>query len=111
MRPPPRRSRRPGAAAARARADCASPSPRHRTETRRMFSHQFYNVVHVVGIALLAAALGGMSLHAINGGTRRESRSRGLVAALHGTGALLVLVGGFGMLARLGVRHGASFPG
>jgi len=76
-----------------------------------MFSHQFYNVVHIVGIALLAAALGGMSLHAFNGGTRRESRARGLVAALHGTGALLVLVGGFGMLARLGFRHGASFPG
>jgi hypothetical protein len=76
-----------------------------------MFSHQFYNVVHIVGIVLLAVALGGLALHALNGGTRQSNGARGLVAALHGTGALLVLVGGFGMLARLGFRHGGGFPG
>lgn len=76
-----------------------------------MFSHSFYNVVHIVGIALVMSALGGVALHALNGGTRQTNRARSLVAALHGTGALLILVGGFGMLARLGFRHGASFPG
>jgi hypothetical protein len=76
-----------------------------------MFPYQLYNVVHILGIALLMTALGGMALHSVNGGLRRDNRARGLVAALHGLGALLVLVGGFGMLARLGFRHGAMFPG
>jgi hypothetical protein len=76
-----------------------------------MLSHQFYNVVHILGIVLLVMALGGMALHAANGGTRRDNVARGLVAALHGIGAFLVLLGGFGMLARLGVMHGSGFPG
>ena len=76
-----------------------------------MFSHAFYNVVHIVGIVLVMSALGGSALHAVNGGTRETNRARGLVAALHGAGVLLILVGGFGMLARLGFRHGANFPG
>jgi hypothetical protein len=76
-----------------------------------MFSHSFYNVVHIVGIVLVMSALGGVALHALNGGTRHTNQARALLAALHGTGALLILVGGFGMLARLGFRHGATFPG
>ncbi len=76
-----------------------------------MFSHQFYNVVHIVGIALVVTALGGMALHSLNGGLRRDNRARALVSSLHGIGLLVVLVGGFGMLARLGFRHGAMFPG
>jgi hypothetical protein len=76
-----------------------------------MFPYQFYNVVHIVGIVLVMSALGGTALHALNGGTRQNNRARGLVAGLHGTGVLLILVGGFGMLARLGFRHGAMFPG
>ena len=78
---------------------------------QRMFSHQFYNVVHIVGIVLLMTALGGLALHATNGGTRQSNAAHRLIASLHGTGVLLVLIGGFGMLARLGFRHGVSFPG
>ncbi|MDF1504902.1 hypothetical protein [Roseisolibacter sp. H3M3-2] len=76
-----------------------------------MFSHAFYNVVHIVGIVLVMSALGATAIHALNGGTRQTNRARGLVAALHGTGVVLILIGGFGMLARLGFRHGAMFPG
>lgn len=76
-----------------------------------MLSYQFYNTLHVIGILLLVTALGGMALHAANGGTRVTNVARGLIAALHGLGALLILVAGFGMLARLGVMHGAAFPG
>jgi hypothetical protein len=76
-----------------------------------MFSHPFYNVVHIVGIVLAMSALGATAIHALNGGTRQTNRARALVAALHGVGVLLILVGGFGMLARLGFRHGANFPG
>ena len=76
-----------------------------------MFSHQFYNVVHIVGIVLLAVALGGVAVRAADGGAFTRPGMRRFVAVLHGTGALLVLVGGFGMLARLGVMHGGGFPG
>lgn len=75
-----------------------------------MFSHAFYNVVHIVGIVLVMSALGAVAIHALNGGTRQANAARGLVAALHGTGILLILVGGFGMLARLGFLHGSNFP-
>ena len=75
-----------------------------------MFSHQFYNVVHIVGIVLVMASLGCTAIHALNGGSKQTNAARALQAALHGVGALLVLVGGFGMLARLGFQHGGMFP-
>lgn len=92
-----------------------------------------YKVIHYLGIfallTVLAAALGrgagGPS------GTGRESRASGEAepgdesgssgsgddpwrkrfAALHGTALFLILLGGFGMLARIGVEHGQLFPG
>lgn len=67
-----------------------------------MLSYTVYKVLHLLGIMLTITALGGMALHAANGGTRAESRTRGLATAVHGTGLALVLVAGFGMLARLG---------
>jgi hypothetical protein len=74
-------------------------------------SHQFYNVVHIVGIILLMSALGGAAVRAM-GAPAGESRStRRLLAILHGIGVFVVLLGGFGMLARLGQMGGASFPG
>jgi hypothetical protein len=55
----------------------------------------------------MIAALGGAAIHAANAGTRDASLTRRLVSASHGIALLLVLVGGFGMLARLGLAaHG-----
>jgi len=76
-----------------------------------MLPYAFYKVVHIVGIVLVMSALGGIAVHALSGGTKQSNAARRLVVALHGTGVLLILVGGFGMLARLGFRHGAMFPG
>ncbi len=64
-------------------------------------SIEFYRVLHIVGIMLVFMSLGASVLHAANGGTRDQNPSRKLVAALHGTGLLLLIVAGFGMLARL----------
>lgn len=75
-----------------------------------MFSRNFYLIVHVLGIVFMFLAIGGVAVHAANGGTKAESATRKLVSIAHGIGALLVLVGGFGMLARLGMQHGAGFP-
>ncbi len=60
-----------------------------------------YKVIHIIGIACVVGALGGMAVHAANGGTREASLTRRLTTATHGIGLLLVLLAGFGMLARL----------
>lgn len=72
-------------------------------------SQTFYLLVHLLGIFLLLTGLAGVSVHAANGGTKQNSRTRKLTAILHGVGAFLVLLGGFGMLARLGIT--GAFPG
>jgi hypothetical protein len=80
-----------------------------------MFSLLLYKVVHIIGIVLVMSALGGAAVYAMIGGASTASAAspspRRLLAVLHGIGAFLVLLGGFGMLARLGVMHGAGFPG
>ncbi|MCC6242881.1 MAG: hypothetical protein IT353_08570 [Gemmatimonadaceae bacterium] len=75
-----------------------------------MFPRDFYEVLHIIGIAMLFVAIGGVAVHAANGGSKSASSTRGLVGSMHGLGALLILVGGFGMLARMGLVQGA-FPG
>ena len=40
-----------------------------------MLPYGFYKVLHILGIALTLVALGGMTVHALNGGSRgRTSR-------------------------------------
>jgi hypothetical protein len=75
-----------------------------------MISYSVYRVVHLVGIFILFAVLGGLAW----GGARAEARgaiSRPLAMALHGIGLFIVLLGGFGLLARIGVMHGMNWPG
>lgn len=72
-----------------------------------MLSYQVYKVVHLLGILLTFTSLGGLMLHVHNGGDKASNKRRGLVAATHGIGLFLVLLGGFGMLARLKLSFGA----
>jgi uncharacterized membrane protein SirB2 len=76
-----------------------------------MFPRDFYEILHIIGIAMIFVAIGGVAVHAANGGTKASSGTRRLVGSIHGIGTLLILVGGFGMLARMGFLHGGSFPG
>jgi hypothetical protein len=71
-------------------------------------SYELYQVLHVVGIILLFMSLGALLLHGLSGGTRDTNPARGLVAATHGIGTLLIVVAGFGMLAR---KYGGAMPG
>lgn len=73
-------------------------------------SYEFYKVLHVVGIILVFMTLGASILHAANGGTREQNTSRKLIAALSGIGLLLIIVAGFGMLARI-QSMSAGIPG
>ena len=68
-----------------------------------------YKTFHLVGVMLTIVALGGMAIHAANGGTRDQALTRRLTTATHGLGLLLVLVAGFGMLARLGGSVGSGW--
>jgi hypothetical protein len=64
-----------------------------------MLAYSLYKVLHILGVATLFLAIGGNTLHAAIGGKREENRLHGLVGALHGVGALLIVVAGFAMLA------------
>ncbi len=77
-----------------------------------MISLLVYKLIHLVGIIMAMAALGGAALYAMAGGSQEKGASgRRVLAIFHGIGVFLVLLGGFGMLARLGIVHGGGFPG
>lgn len=76
-----------------------------------MLPYSVYKLVHLLGIFMALVALAGPSLHAAAGGDRNENPLRRSMAVLHGAGWVLIVTGGFGMLARIGVDHGALFPG
>lgn len=69
-------------------------------------SYDVYKIVHLVGMFLLFTVLGGIALHVMNGGTRESNTARQLMGALHGLALILLILGGFGMLARLGMTGG-----
>lgn len=65
----------------------------------------FYKVVHLVGWLMAYAAVGGWVILARTGDTAKPNRM--LVGITHGVGMLLALVGGFGLMAKLGLM---AFP-
>lgn len=75
-------------------------------------SYEFYKVLHVVGIILVFMTLGASVLHAAtqaNLANPQPNPQRKLIAALNGTGLLLIIVAGFGMLAKLQLM--SNLPG
>ena len=68
----------------------------------------FYRTLHLIGIFTVILSLGGMCLHVISGGTRNYA-GRKFAAISHGIGLLVVLVSGFGLLAKLGYLQ--ALPG
>jgi cytochrome bd-type quinol oxidase subunit 2 len=73
-----------------------------------MLSHATYKVIHLLGIFLLFAGLGGIwaSVSATSEALRKTTRR--LATAAHGAAMLLILIAGFGMMARLQISH--SWP-
>jgi hypothetical protein len=71
-----------------------------------------YKLIHLLGVLLVFLSLGGrvQQAAAAGGVTGRGSATR-LVSVTHGLGLFLVLLGGFGLMARLGITHGLSWPG
>ena len=58
-----------------------------------------YRLIHFIGIFALYLSIGGLFLHALNGGTKETNGNRKIVAITHGVAMFAVLLGGFGMLA------------
>ena len=67
-------------------------------------SYEFYRVLHVIGIVLLFFSLGAVA--AIGG--RTDDRLRRFSAITHGVAVAVILIAGFGLLARLQMFGG--FP-
>jgi Invasion gene expression up-regulator, SirB len=72
--------------------------------------YPIYKLIHFAGIFLVLLALAAMCMHALRGGTRASDPHRRALAIAHGIGTFLILLGGFGMLARLGIVQ-AGLPG
>ena len=75
-----------------------------------MISLNVYKIIHLLGMFMLFTVLGGIALHSLNGGTKQSNVGRRLIAAMHGISLFIILLGGFGMLARLGLVQG-MLPG
>lgn len=75
-----------------------------------MISYGLYKVLHFLGIFMTIGSLSAMCIYVAGGGKKDSFASRKMVSAFHGIGLVIALVAGFGLLARLGVMHGA-FPG
>ncbi|MFO8173143.1 MAG: hypothetical protein ACQET1_08650 [Gemmatimonadota bacterium] len=74
-------------------------------------SYITYKLIHLFGLFALFVALAGMAAHAAAGHDKKENTGYRSLLILHGAGALIALIGGFGLLARVGMAHGALFPG
>ena len=66
--------------------------------------YEVYKLLHFLGIFMTFLSLGGVLLFVMNGGTKEQNTNRKLVGIMHGIGLVLILLGGFGMLARLGLQ-------
>lgn len=75
-----------------------------------MISYALYKTLHVAAVLFVFTALGALTLHAYNGGSRETNRGRLLTAIGHGLGLVMVLVTGFGLIARLGLGHTGVWP-
>jgi hypothetical protein len=69
-----------------------------------------YKLIHFFGLFGMVTLLAGAAMHALVGHTRAERPFGRGFAIAHGIGAFLVLLGGFGMLARLGIAQ-QGLPG
>jgi uncharacterized membrane protein SirB2 len=70
-------------------------------------SYQFYKVLHFIGIFLILISLGGIAFQMVSG-SGRDFVGRKFASALHGTGLLIAVVAGFGLMAKIGIM--ASWP-
>ncbi len=62
-------------------------------------SAALYKVIHIVAVIYVFTAIGGLMVHAIDRGTANSGRK--LAGMTHGLALLVVLITGFGLMAKL----------
>lgn len=67
-------------------------------------SYEFYKILHLTGVILVFSGLVGL-LTPVMAGVAVEGKLKKMVFMSHGIGLFLALVGGFGLLARLGLAR------
>lgn len=73
-------------------------------------SYVTYKLIHFIGIFMLITAVAVAAAHMMRGGSKADNPHRKAIAIAHGVAVFLILLGGFGMLARLGIVQG-GLPG
>ncbi|MEC8624273.1 MAG: SirB2 family protein [Bdellovibrionota bacterium] len=66
-----------------------------------MFSYQVYKLIHLASVFMFLSTMGASFF---------LNEKAKLIKVLAGISSFLILVGGMGLLARLGVSHGEPFP-
>jgi hypothetical protein len=72
--------------------------------------YQAYKLIHFLGIFSLLISVAIAGAHVLRGGTRADNPYRRTLSIVHGLASFLILLGGFGMLARLDILQG-GLPG
>jgi hypothetical protein len=67
-------------------------------------SYLTYKFMHLSGILMLLTTMGGLCFHVISGGDKENFKARKFFGMTHGIALVISLVGGFGLLARLGTN-------
>ena len=75
-----------------------------------MISYFVYKLIHFFGMFTLVVVLAAASMHVMRGGRRADNPYRRTFGIAHGIASFMILLGGFGMLARLGIVQG-GLPG
>ena len=74
-----------------------------------LISYGAYKTVHIIAVLTLFLTLGGLVFMSL--AKTEDKKLMRLAMILNGVAVLIVLVGGFGLMARLNVQHGAGWPG
>lgn len=69
--------------------------------------YEVYKTLHILGLLLTFTSLGALAFQGLAGGGPAGGHVRRRIALGHGVGLFLVLLGGFGMMARIGI---GGFP-
>ncbi|MGH7470632.1 MAG: hypothetical protein ACRENP_22015 [Longimicrobiales bacterium] len=75
-----------------------------------MIRYEIYKLIHYFGIIVVVIAIAITCFHVLSGGTRADNPARKSIGIWHGLAMVFILVGGFGMLARLGIVQ-SGLPG
>jgi uncharacterized membrane protein SirB2 len=67
-----------------------------------MTAYHLYKLIHLVGVLTVFLSVGGLILYAVDGSERKHPWRKRLFIS-HGIGIFLALLGGFGLLATIGI--------